>query len=123
MEVMIALALASFGLLTMIGVYISGVHLMARGEEITASTDIGRQFLDTVKTGGFATLPPGAVVFDGRANDPQTADGFPPAPYPGVGPRMLVVRCEELDSRLKSVTVSVYYDAESKVDLQTYLRP
>lgn len=123
MEVMIAVALVAFGMLTMIGVYISGLNLMARGEDIIAATNVGRNFLDTVKATGFASLPAGTAVFDGRVPDPAGPGGFPPAPYPVSGKNKLVIRCEEIDARLKSVTVSVYYDDQSKVDLQTYLRP
>lgn len=116
------MAIVSVGLLTMIGVYISGIQLMARGEHLTLSSEAGRRFLEEVKAMGFDSIPDGSSHFDGRLNDPLHGS-FPPAPYPADGPYRLEVLTEQPEPRLKAVTVRVFYDGASHVALQTYFRP
>lgn len=124
MEVVLALGIIGFALLTMVGVYASGLRLMTRGEELTGAAEVGRQLLDNVRRAGFGYVPDGTVAFDGRLNQPSDpATGFPPGPYPGREQYKLVVSAATLDARMKSVTATVYYDEASSVVLQTYLRP
>lgn len=124
MELMVALSVIAFALLTMIGVYISAVRLMARGEEITTATEVGRRMLETLRSQGFAYIPDGTNIYDGRVPDSRDgALGFPPDPYPMDGRYQLVVVSEKVDDNLKSVTVRIYYDDESNVVLQTYFKP
>lgn len=123
MEILIALGLVAFALLTMVGVCIRGTHLMTRGERITIATDVGREVLESLKQQGYAALPAADSLFDGRVPDPADASGFPGPPYPSSRSCNLVIRTEKLDTELKSVTVTVYYDGTSHVEFQTYLRP
>lgn len=124
MELMVAMAVIAFALLTMLGVYISGVRLMSRGEEITVATEVGRRLLETVRSAGYAYIPDAPTVYDGRVPDPRDPGlGFPPGPYPVDGRYELEVKSEKIEDNLKSVTVRVYYDGDSHVVLQTYFRP
>ncbi len=116
------MGIVAVGLLTMVGVYLSGIRLMARGEQITVASETGRRFLEEVKAAGFDTIPNGNLHFDGRFNDPQQGS-FPPVPYPADGPYRLEVLTEQPGTRLKAVTVRVYYDGASHVVLETYVRP
>lgn len=118
-----ALGVISFALLTMLGVCIQGVQLMGRGERITVATEVGRRFLETVRAGGYGSIPAGNVTFDGRVPTPVTSTQFPPLPYPSEDNCRVLVHCEQLDAELKSVAVSVYYDGDSHITLQTYFRP
>lgn len=126
---MIAVAITSVALLTMIGVYTSGARLMARARDISSATQVARQVLETVKEGGYHAIPTGQVSYDGRSPDPiDPILGFPPAPYPATKfnrcELFLVVRCQPVDTRpLKAVTVEVYYDDESHVTFQTFFKP
>ncbi len=122
LEVLIAMGIVAVGLLTMVGVYLSGIQLMARGEQITLSSEVGRRFLEQVKAAGFDTIPNGNSHFDGRTNDPLQGT-FPPVPYPAEGPYRLEVLTEQPETKLKAVTVRVFYDGPSHVMLQTYFRP
>lgn len=124
---MFALGIASFALLTMIGVYSSGLHLAQRSRQLTTGTDICREFLETVKEQGISTIPNEEVVYDARNGDPGHATlPFPPGPYPEKhidGQRyQLVVRVRPLSDELRSITVQAYYGVESRVTLQTLVR-
>lgn len=124
MELMVALSVIAFALLTMIGVFISGAQLMSRGEQITTATEVGRRMLETVRVAGYAYIPDGVSSYDGRVPEPRDPSlGFPPAPYPADERYELVVDTEEIDTNLKAVTVRVYYDNESNLVLQSYYRP
>ncbi len=124
-EIVVALGVIAFALMTMIGLYVSGIRLMNRGEEITVATEIGRQVLESLKRdGGYHYIPDTNEIYDGRVPDPRNpALDFPPAPYPVNDQYRLWVASELVDPNLKSVTVRVYYDNESHVVLQTYYRP
>ncbi len=114
------MAVTSMALLAMIGIFVGGLRLMTRGEAMTASTEAGREMLESIKEGGFAYLPATDSVFDGRKNDPPVS-GFPPPPYPKVDEKPVLVRVEELRPGLKSVSVEVYGQPDRPpVILETY---
>ncbi|MBI3924008.1 MAG: hypothetical protein HY319_00555 [Armatimonadetes bacterium] len=128
LEIMIALGITSFTLLTMIGVYASGLHLMARSKGITTGTELGREVLEMAREQGFTSVPAEEVTYDGRVPDPGHAFlGFPPEPYPAATvdgkTYPMVVKVSPVSDQLKSITVQVYYDGGSKVTLQTLLKP
>lgn len=116
---MVALAVASLALLTMIGVFTSGLRLMTQGEAVTSATETGRDLLEAVKEQGYALVPATDQVFDGTkpVPDPPVA-GFPPAPYPAPNMRVIV---EQVQPGLKSVTVQVFREKDVPVTLETYL--
>jgi hypothetical protein len=122
MEVIVALGVVAFALLTMIGVYASSIRLMVRGEELTRASELGRSILEGINQAGYSSLPAPGTVFDGRSSDPAV-DGFPPLPYPGTPDYPMVLETEQLDTDLRSVTVKVYYSEENHITLQTYMRP
>jgi len=122
MEVMIALGIVAFALVTMIGVYISSIRLMTRGEEMTKASEIAQTSLEQAKLLGYGNVPEVETTFDGRVPNPQVA-GFPPPPYPALDNYDIVFKTDKLEDGLKSVTVKVFYDKRSHVTLQTYLRP
>lgn len=121
MEIMVALGIVAFALITMIGVYISSIRLMTRGEEMTRASEVARSSLESIKLQGYGKVPPNAT-FDSRNSDPKV-DDFPPDPYPGPTGYPIVIKTEVIDTDLLSVTVRVYYDEKSHVVLQTYVRP
>ena len=72
-----ATALIGFGILTMIGVYDSGLKLVEQGRDLTAATDVARSVLEAVEELGFARLPEGPITFDGRVPDPDVPPSTP----------------------------------------------
>ena len=121
-----ATALLSFGLLTMIGVFASGLRLIAQGRDLEAATDIARSFLEATQELAFDELPAGPQTFDGRVPDAE-AGVFPPAPYPSTTLNNqqfeLVVTIAKQDDYLKLVTVEVRWSESSQVRLQTLVAP
>ena len=116
---MVALAVTSVALLAMIGVFTGGLRLLSQSEAVTRATELGRAELEAIKDLGWAALPATDASFDGRVPDPQVA-GWPPAPYTTTSTPMMV-QVEEIEPGLKSVTVRVYYSANTPVTLETYV--
>lgn len=124
LELIIAIGVLSFALLTMMGVYLSGIRLSTRGEQITVATEVARRLMERVDEAGYAYIPEANVTYDGRLGHPRdAATGFPPPPYPSEENYRLVVLTEKFDDHVKAVTTAVYYDDTSHVLLQTYFRP
>lgn len=117
MELMVALAVTSVALLTMIGVFTGGLRLLHQSQAVTVATETGRSELETIKDLGWAGLPSADAEWDSRAGDPAVA-GFPPPPYPSTP---MLVTVEEIQSGMKSVTVRVYYEGNTAVTMETYL--
>ncbi len=124
LELVVAIGLVAFTLLTMVAVAINGARLGQRGEQITRATEMGRSLLERLQDDGFVYLPDGDNVHDGRVPDPtDSVTGFPPSPYPSQENMSLVVATRQLEPQLKSVTATIYYQDESHLTLQTYFRP
>lgn len=124
LEVLMAVGISAVAVITMVGVFLSGLKLMAQGRDHSAATGLARETLETVKDLGYGRVPTG--TFDGRRSDPQAA-GFPPSDlYPKV-----VINGQEMQLKLKvvrrgtlkSVTAEVFWGPTGRVVLQTYLSP
>ena len=126
LEILFAVGLLSFALLTMIGVYASGFKLLANGRDLTAATDVARGALTALQEVRFSDLPDAATTYDGRAAGAAPQD-FPPAPWPSttVNHRKfaLVVAVRPRTPTLKELTVSVYWGPSGRVTLQTLVAP
>ena len=118
---MIVLAVAIMGLAA---VFISGLKMIGASSSLTGATNVGREFLETVKQGTYVLTKVGQ--FDGQKPDPvDTATGFPPAPYPATTVDdhryTLVVRCQDYSPTIRAIEVDVYWDSDSKATFRTML--
>ncbi len=121
-----AAALLALGLLAVIGSFTGTLKLMARSQEMTESAEVAREFLERTKGMGFGLVPPGAN-FDGQVPTAQTAQGFPPAPYPTTTRNgrtyTLAVRTHLKQAGLVSVQVEVRWQPNHRTSMETYLHP
>lgn len=124
---MVAMGILAIALLTIVGAFTGAVMLNAKSVEITVATEIGREFLETVKETGYDLVPEGTYEFDGRNNDSRDAQGFPPFPYPvkTVNGQDYTLRVQVLPkgATLKVVVVEVFWGDRSRVTLETFLYP
>lgn len=93
LEVLLATAILGFALLTLVGVFSSGLKLARQSREATAATSLARSCLERIRDLGFDRLPPGNLSFTGQ---PATGP-FPPLPYPR----------QEVDGHLYTVNVTL----------------
>lgn len=77
-EILVALAILSLALLTMITVFVKNLSLAGKAEEITVATEIGRRQIENIRLIKKDEIPV-PTTFTGAS---VTADGFPPEPYP-----------------------------------------
>ena len=116
-----AMALASLALLTMLGVFTSGLRLLTTGQELAVSTGQAREMMEQIKAVPFTSVVEG--TFDGRVPTPLQGS-FPPAPYPHRecdGSRYFFkITVVSTNSHLKLVTTEVLWK-EKRTVLQTYL--
>lgn len=124
-ELMVAIGIVSFSLLTLMGVLTYSLGAVDGDRQLSTASNLAREVMESVRSDGFTSIPAGTLTFDGRVPDPKAGD-FPPAPYPLVvneeGDYEVVVSVAP-KGVLKSVTVDVYYQTERKVTLQCYLAP
>ncbi|MEW6282797.1 MAG: hypothetical protein AB1758_29570, partial [Candidatus Eremiobacterota bacterium] len=125
-EIMVAVAVTAFALLTMIGVFIGGLRLVRQSQSVTVATEGAREVLEAIKDQGYSALPTGDAVFDSRQGD-APVNGFPPAPYPDVAapdgrkyPTRVAV--QDIQPGLKSVTVQVFWDPTRPATVETYFK-
>ncbi len=125
-ELILALAIVAIAIIALVTLFISGLKLLGRSADVQRSSEIARETVEAIVDMGHAQAPSAASVFDGRNNDPQDANGFPPAPYPtaNVEGRLypITVSVEPLGS-LKVVQVRVHYAAGGNLWLERYLHP
>ena len=77
-EILVALALLSVALLTMVAIFTKNLSLAGKTEEMTVATELGKTMLERV-----AVMEPDLVPVPSYfARHPVNADGFPPSPYP-----------------------------------------
>jgi hypothetical protein len=113
-EILFSAGILTTVLVLLVGVFTGGLQLMQRSEVHTAASSIGREVLETIQDeGGFATIPPGDVSFNGVNPDPKVGD-FPPDPYP-VASRdgrdySIRVEVKEVSDQMSAVMVSVSWD-------------
>lgn len=82
-----------------------------------------------VTTIGFASIPTGTYVYDGRlGNPPAGAPLYPPAPYPttkvnGQEYFLVVSGDEPVTDRIRDVRIDVYWDELGHITLETKFTP
>lgn len=126
-EVVMALGILATAILALVAGFIGALELNSRSVELAVASQVGRDFMEQVKEQGYDRVPEGTFTFNGANNDPPTAQGFPPTPYPrvqanGVG-HTLRVRVETKGATLKVVVVEVTWGEHGRVILETYLYP
>lgn len=130
------LAVAALALLT---VFIGGLKMMQRSNEMAAANDVARAVLEAVKRDyhihSDALFPSGEYKFDGRVpddvfdDDPDVAPpAFPPQPYPSTVINNItytaLVSGRPESSRLHRVRVEVYWGVSSQpIVLETLIHP
>lgn len=126
-EVILALGILTSAILAIVAAFIGALELNSRSVEIAVATQVGRDFLERVKEQGYDVVPEGTFVFSGSDNNPRTAQGFPPDPYPSIRANdrdhTLLVRVGTKGATLKVVTVEVSWGNKGQVVLETYLYP
>ncbi len=125
LEIMLAVGIVAVAILALQAVFLNGLRQMAEAARITAATDVGRSFMESVKKAGYSTTAVG--TFDGSVPDtPDAATGFPPPPYPKAplnGQEFyLVVSCADYAPGLRSVRVDVHWTKQRKIRLMTLVR-
>jgi uncharacterized protein (TIGR02598 family) len=121
-EVLFALAVGAVAVLTLIAVLIGGLRLLAKSQETSEATSVGRELMERIRARNYAH-PLGTEEFDGRVPD-AAVDGFPPAPYPRKQLKFIYstrVRVRQLDSVRWHVAVDVFWNQNSSLQLETVL--
>lgn len=125
-ELILALAIVAIAIIALVTLFISGLKLLSRSADVQRSSEIARETVEAIVDMGHALAPSAAATFDGRNNDPQDANGFPPPPYPAATVEGKVypisVSVEPLGG-LKVVQVRVHYAAGGDLWLERYLHP
>ena len=121
-EIILAIGVLAVAILGLATVFISGLKLVEASANLTSATNVGREFLETVKEHGYSGTRAG--TFDGRTPTPPDArSGFPPAPYPKTTVDQheytLVVRCRDYSPTIRTIEVDVYWDRDSKTSFST----
>lgn len=119
-----ATALVGFGILTMIGVYASGIQMMGQNRDQAVALDLARSVIVGSRELGLPGIPAGPVVFAGQ---PAVKD-FPPWPYyscdvNGQQYRLVVAVAPGSNPRLRDLTVGVYWGAAHNVVLESRVGP
>jgi type II secretory pathway pseudopilin PulG len=136
MEVMVSIGMLGLAALSLLTVFVGGLQLMQRSNEMAAANDIAKSTLEAIKRDfrlhQFAALPSGDYVYESRGDTPDAADTnehntFPPAPYPQTTINgetyNLVVEGRDEGSRLKFVKVTVYWGESQNLSLETLIHP
>lgn len=122
-----ALGILGTAILAIVAGFIGALELNARSVELAVATQVGRDFMEELNEQGYDRVPEGNFLFNGANNDPQTAQGFPPSPYPKVVANgvehTLRVKVDTKGATLKVVVVEVTWGKRGKVILETYLYP
>ena len=124
-----ALGVLTVALLALVSTFVAGTRLSAASTNVTVSTGVGRELLETIIRKGYSSTVVG--TFDGRNPDPTVpapisppAD-FPPAPYPESvvdhHHYRVVVDCQQYSATSRSVRVDVYWDDQGKTTLKTLI--
>ncbi len=126
LELMIAFGVVAVAILAILLVFTRGLEWFVSSTDTTLASATGRQVLDEIRQRGPERLPAANLTFDGRAGNPKdVALDFPPDPYPvandGTRNYTMVVRFSDVNPRLRSVLVEVYWNERSHVKLETYV--
>lgn len=134
MEVMLSIGLLAVAALSLLSVFIGGLKLMQRSNEMATANDVAKSTLEAIKKdvriNGMSVIPTGVYTFDSRLGDPADSSGlapFPPAPYPEtlVDDQLyqVVVEGQDEGTRLKRVRVQIYWNDNPPLKLETLLHP
>lgn len=139
LEALVAMGLLAVAALALLTVFIGGLKMMQRSNEMAAANDVARTVLEAIKRDyalhSDLLFPSGEYKFDGRLPDPPLDDDlidppppFPPQPYPsskinGIDYAVVVSGKPEAP-RLSRVRVEVYWGNESQpIILETLIHP
>lgn len=126
-EMVMAFGILAIAILAIVSGFLGAIELNARSVDTAVASQVGREFLERVHELGYDIVPEGNFTFVGANNDPQTADGFPPAPYPKVQANgkdhFLQVRVSTKGATLKVVVVEVTSGKHGRATFETYLYP
>lgn len=134
MEVMVSIGMLAVAALSLLTVFIGGLKLMQRSNEMAAANDVAKSVLEAVKRDtdihGLTAVPPGITKFDGRLPDAKDIAGpvpFPPDPYPATTVNetdyTIMVESSDDGSRVKRVKVSVFWNNNPPLSLETLIHP
>lgn len=122
---MLAVALLASGVLLLCQVLISALKLSGQSRDSAIAAQGAQQILEQIRAG--VQPPSTAASFDGANNDPQTADGFPPKPYPGQQfdgrSYTYLVRSQPIAAKpgLYDVSVTVTWTGGHRAQLETHV--
>lgn len=115
-EIMLAVGILAVAMLALIGVFTSGLRLLAQSRDSQTATQLARQVLEQVRVSG--NVPHNALTFDGSTPTPAVA-GFPPAPYPTATvanlPFTLFVTTQPIRPDFVAVRVEVRWQQKHRV--------
>ncbi len=111
LEVMLAIGILAVAVLSLVEVFVSGLRASAQSLRVTLASEIGREFMETVRKKGYPFVTPG--TFNGDLPTPPDATTlFPPAPYPtptiNGAKFVLRVRSATVNPEVVSVEVEVF---------------
>lgn len=124
-EVLFSILLTGISVLSLITVLIGGMRLLENSQEVSEATGVGREQMEAIVAHKYTGSLPSSAVWDGRAGDPPTAGGFPPAPYPGRQQKFLYqtrVQVSAIDAQRSCVSVQVFWNRQSSLQLTTVVR-
>lgn len=126
LEVLIAFALVAIAFIGLASMFVAGMQLQERSQEVSVASEVGRAFLEQCREMNFYEIPGTTQHFDGNIPTALLND-FPPAPYPtttvGNQTCRLVVDVTPAAARLRTVTVQVQYGNTGHITLETQLHP
>ena len=133
-EYLLALALMSVVVLSLLGVFASGNSVIQKTSDMALADELGCSLLEAlkreVKINGSDALPPTPFRFDGRQGDDVVSllgATFPPSPYPleklGNQTYTLLVEGTDEGSKLKKIKVTVFWNDNKKIVLGTLVYP
>lgn len=122
-----ALGIVAMAILALVTGFIGAIQMNARAVDTAVASQVGRDFLERVHEFGYDNVPEGSFTFNGAADDPRTAEGFPPSPYPRIEANgqvhTLTVRVSTKGATLKVVVVEVTAGKRGRATFETYLYP
>lgn len=122
-----AFGIVAVAILAIVSGFLGAIELNARSVDMAVASQVGRDFLERMNELGYDSVPEGNFTFNGANGDPQTAEGFPPAPYPKVEANgkehSLQVRVSTKGATLKVVVVEVTSGKHGRATFETYLYP
>lgn len=121
-ELILALGILSVVALSLLAAFLAGTQLLSESNNITAATEVGREFLEQVRADGYEATAVGR--FDGRIPNPRDgATQFPPSPYPMAISNdiryTLLVSCEQYSPTTRLVRVESIWGADRRINLTT----